>query len=638
MDVAEYQRAQDIFDAVVELAPGPRAAAVEAACAGDVGLKALVMELLGHDEQNTGGGLSGLLGGEVVNEALGPRPLEPGLDVDRYRVLRLLGVGGTARVWEVRHHTLGSRHALKVLTWADPRLQRRLLREARTQARLVHPNVVPVHDVLQVHGAPGLLMPLIEGPPLDELLAAHRPSTPEALGVFRGVCAGVAHAHAAGLAHRDLKPSNVLLALQDDRVVPRVVDFGLVKGTGQQTMTRPGMVLGTLGYAAPEQLVDTASAGERADVWALGIMLYELLAGERPFRGGDLVQVMAAQQEGPPMGPIPDALRPLVAGMLQVEASGRPADAGAVLAALPETPALTLGGSLGRAAQALREERFSVEVGLELLDPPSLLSEPQDGATWHAQEPVSTAAAEVVAAGRRSRRVTGVVGILIAASVGLFLLSRSFGPLAGADGPGEAPAAAEMVHADPPGRDQAASDRASVDDPAKEAAGTENPSVEAGAPDPLAPGPELEPELGPDPEADVPVLAAVVPEPRSDRMPVEAALAAVAPEPEAVPAEVAAVPPEVAAVAPEAAAVAPEAAAVAPAMIIVQGGPSEQRLVSKDGRIVAPGLVPAGAYRFEARMEKRGNWVNLDLGDLAPGSTTRIACDHAFGYCKVARP
>lgn len=287
------------------------------------------------------------------------RPLQPGLVVDRYVVRRLLGIGGTAQVWEVRHRALGTAHALKVLTWADPALQRRLLREARAQAQLDHRHIVPVRDVVDVNGSPGLLLPLIEGPALDEVLDGYRPAFDEAVALMRGITEGVAHAHACGFAHRDLKPGNVLLDLGDGHVTPRVADFGLVKGAREHTHTRPGVVMGTLGYAAPEQLMDARSADARADLWSLGVMLHELCTGEKPFRSASVSELLEAQRAGADLSRVPAPLRELVGELLVVDPARRMADCAALLGALPPGDALPDDGPLGRHARGLADARLS---------------------------------------------------------------------------------------------------------------------------------------------------------------------------------------------------------------------------------------------------------------------------------------
>jgi len=142
--------------------------------------------------------------------------LVPGTAIDRYDVVRLLGHGGMAEVYPVRHRTLGTSHALKLLTLSGRSIRDRLIEEGRVQARLRHPNLVAVTDVLDVDGAPGLLMEFVDGPSPDAWLSTQRPDPSEAERLFRGILDGVGRAHRHGVVHRDLKPSNVLLATDED--------------------------------------------------------------------------------------------------------------------------------------------------------------------------------------------------------------------------------------------------------------------------------------------------------------------------------------------------------------------------------------------------------------------------------------
>lgn len=337
VDVERYRRARSIFDQVVDLDPVSRAAAVDVACGTDAALRALVVELVELDQVDSPLDDAGAaIAADIVRAAGGTSSLQPGDVVDRYVVESLLGTGGTARVWAVRHRTLGTRHALKVLSWSDATLRERLMREARTQARLVHPNIVPVRDIIELEGSPALLMPLIEGPPLDILLRQVRPTVDEATALLRGILAGVGHAHAEGFVHRDIKAANVLLDLHSGTLVPRVTDFGLVKATDAQTLTRPGDIMCTLAAAAPEQLHDPSSVDLRADIWSLGVVAYHLATGSPPFPGTTLAAVVEAHVTGPDLDRVPAALRPLVAAALQADPTDRAGSAEALAALLPQ--------------------------------------------------------------------------------------------------------------------------------------------------------------------------------------------------------------------------------------------------------------------------------------------------------------
>jgi eukaryotic-like serine/threonine-protein kinase len=214
--------------------------------------------------------------------------LRIGDTLDRYTVEALIGQGGMAAVYRVRHAQLHSEHALKVLFITSPKVITRLLREGRVQANLNHPNIVAVTDVLHVQGAPALVMEYVDGPALDTWLHEHRPNLDEALWLFRGILRAVAAAHERGVVHRDLKPANVLLAPSDEGLVPKVTDFGLVKSLyDPRGDTLAGMSLGTPEYMCPEQIRDASNIDARADMWALGCILYELVCHRRAFQGAD---------------------------------------------------------------------------------------------------------------------------------------------------------------------------------------------------------------------------------------------------------------------------------------------------------------------------------------------------------------
>ncbi|MEQ1569903.1 MAG: serine/threonine-protein kinase, partial [Myxococcota bacterium] len=241
--------------------------------------------------------------------------------VDRYLVLRPIGSGGAAQVYAVRHTVLDTVHALKVLRLGGAAARERLVREGRVQARLDPAHVVPVTDVIDVFGAPALVLPLVDGCSLDVALADRRPTLDEATALFRAIVDGVACAHRVGVVHRDLKPSNVLLDRVGERVRVRVADFGIAKagelgrpdpptadGVGAAAGSTQGFV-GTPAYAAPEQLGHAGQAEAPADVWSLGVILHELTTGARP------------SPEGPP---VPPPLDGLARALLRPDPAERP--------------------------------------------------------------------------------------------------------------------------------------------------------------------------------------------------------------------------------------------------------------------------------------------------------------------------
>ena len=209
-------------------------------------------------------------------------PLFPQLDV-----LELLGQGGMGAVYKVRQVKLDRLVALKVLppeVGQDPAFAERFTREARALARLGHPHVVGVHDFGESGGLFYLLMEYVEGGNLREAMAGGRLVPAEALAVVGQVCDALEYAHAEGVVHRDVKPENILL---DGRGRVKVADFGLAKLAGgprrEYTLTGSRQVVGTLDYMAPEQRTRPQEVDHRADVYSVGVVLYELLTGELPL-------------------------------------------------------------------------------------------------------------------------------------------------------------------------------------------------------------------------------------------------------------------------------------------------------------------------------------------------------------------
>ncbi|MCA9609568.1 MAG: serine/threonine protein kinase [Myxococcales bacterium] len=209
----------------------------------------------------------------------------------RYRVVRRLGVGGMGSVYEAVQEDLGRRVAVKVIARAlagETRHIERFRREAMATARLGHPNVVQVSDFLHPPGElPFLVMELLEGESLASRLGRGGALAPtRAVSVARQVLAALECAHARGIVHRDLKPANTFLVpLGADRDLVKVLDFGVAKlmdSASWARLTQTGAIVGTVRYAAPEQLADSKSVDLRADVFAAGTLLYCMLAGQPP--------------------------------------------------------------------------------------------------------------------------------------------------------------------------------------------------------------------------------------------------------------------------------------------------------------------------------------------------------------------
>jgi len=319
---------------------------------------------------------------------------EPGDEIDRYVIDALIGEGGAARVYRVRHRSLGTVHALKVLAVSTSRARRRALREARSQATLVHPFIVQVQDTFEDNGVLCVLMEHIRGPSLKEFLAVYRPSLPEALTLFRGVADGLAHAHEQGLVHRDIKPGNILLQPEENGLVPKVADFGLVKVLGNEDMTETvtGMMLGTPAYESPEQHRTPRDVDERTDIFALGCVLYELVCGRRAFRGDNVHDLYSAVMSGDyqPVRALspdaPDALIDSIDAMLEPDRSQRTADVETILRELDLVEIATPGASLpeGMRGRALPAGTRGYEEASKLSSASGTTTSDEDhsGETW----------------------------------------------------------------------------------------------------------------------------------------------------------------------------------------------------------------------------------------------------------------
>ncbi|HEV2846037.1 MAG TPA: serine/threonine-protein kinase, partial [Thermoanaerobaculia bacterium] len=251
---------------------------------------------------------------------------------ERYRVERLLGSGGMGTVFKAFDPTLGRRIALKFLHRNDATQTERFLREARAQARVVHPTICQVHEVGEVGGRPYIAMQYIEGQGLGELRSEL--SLNEKVALVRDVARAVHAAHRTGLVHRDLKPGNILLTREESgELHPYVVDFGLALEQDETGLSVSGTISGTPAYISPEQ-AQGRPLDRRTDVYSLGVVLYELLAGAPPFTGGNLARILVrvVQEDPKPLRQIdpavPQDLETVIAKCLEKDperryASGR---------------------------------------------------------------------------------------------------------------------------------------------------------------------------------------------------------------------------------------------------------------------------------------------------------------------------
>lgn len=285
-------QAKSIFLNAVEIASGPeRQAYLEDACQGNATLRCEIENLLRHRD-DVGSFLESPAAERVTttDEVLSERP---GTVIGPYKLLQQIGEGGMGAVFLAEQtQPMQRKVALKIIKPGMDSRQviGRFEAERQALALMDHPHIARVLDAgTTPSGRPYFVMELVKGVPITKY-CDHEHLTPrERLKLFMPVCQAVQHAHQKGIIHRDLKPSNVLIALYDGKPVPKVIDFGVAKATNQKltekTMfTEVGQIIGTLEYMAPEQAeLNNLDIDTRADIYSLGVLLYELLTGTPPF-------------------------------------------------------------------------------------------------------------------------------------------------------------------------------------------------------------------------------------------------------------------------------------------------------------------------------------------------------------------
>ena len=267
-----------------------------------------------------------------------------GTRVGSYEIVERLGGGGMAVVYRAVQQPLGREVALKALSpelFQDDGFVKRFEAEAKTLAKLDHPNILPIYDFELGEGMAYLTMPLIRGGTLRDILNRGPLDTLSAWRYLREIGDGLQHAHDAGIVHRDLKPTNVLIHT-DGRAM--LADFGLARGAGQPThLTTVGLAIGTPGYMAPEQVMGH-DVDRRADIYAMGVLTFEMLTGRLPFIGANRMEVAYATVNSPiPSAArlnavLPDELDVLLVKVLAKDPAQRPQSVKDLLAQMAKLP------------------------------------------------------------------------------------------------------------------------------------------------------------------------------------------------------------------------------------------------------------------------------------------------------------
>src|SRR5262245_53373823 len=310
MKPERWRQVDQIFQAALQRAPGERAAFISEACIGDDSLRREVEALLAADGE--AGSLieapayavaAPLIVADDGQSLLGKR-------IGRYQIISLLGKGGMGEVYRARDTKLDRAVALKVLPEemsVDGELMRRFNREAKAASALNHPNVAHIYEIGEDDGVNFIAMEYVEGQTLASRINGQPLPVTEVVEIGGQIADALSEAHGKGITHRDIKPANVMI---NERGQVKVLDFGLAKiarplgqpiGSDISTLakTAPGVVMGTPHYMSPEQ-VRGQEADHRADIFAIGLILYEMLAGERAFQGDSAAEVMSAILKGEP--------------------------------------------------------------------------------------------------------------------------------------------------------------------------------------------------------------------------------------------------------------------------------------------------------------------------------------------------
>ncbi|HVQ38546.1 MAG TPA: tetratricopeptide repeat-containing serine/threonine-protein kinase, partial [Pyrinomonadaceae bacterium] len=353
MKPEQWQQINRLYHSALEREPAWRGAFLDEACAGDEWLRREVEGLIAANEQ--AGSFIELPAYAVAAEMLiGEKQSLVGASISHYKIIELLGVGGMGEVYLAQDTTVLDRTvAIKVLPPAvasDPKRMQRFVQEAKTVSALNHPNILTIHESGQEGATSFIVTEHVDGSTLREYLRPSqrgsnslntlRPKLHDVLEITAQIAAALDAAHEAKVVHRDIKPENVMIRSRD--AIVKVLDFGLAKTTEESVAgqidseartramnTEPGVVVGTVIYMSPEQSAGSARVDHRTDIWSLGVVLYEMIAGRVPFAGTDVHrQIIAIQETNPPplsryAEGVPDGLEVIVAKALAKDPNQR---------------------------------------------------------------------------------------------------------------------------------------------------------------------------------------------------------------------------------------------------------------------------------------------------------------------------
>ncbi len=352
-----WARVQELFEAAADLAPAEQQAFLARECGGDGPLRQEVESLLRSDVEAGTFIEKAIRRGSDLLLAEKPDELEAIGKIGKYEILGRIGEGGFGIVYKGRDPVLQRYVAVKTCSSSNEKLRRRFFREGQIAAALQHPNITTVHDLGVERGIPYLVQEFLEGEDLHHKIGRREPLTAlQRLDILVQVARGLEYAHAQGVLHRDIKPANI-------RSLPaggvKIMDFGIAKLLHEVSdVTTQGVTLGTVGYLAPEQLRGD-EVNQRTDIFSFGVLIYELMSYERPFKGSTFSEVsyrllneepQALASLAPTCGA---AIADLASRCLAKDPALRPASFGVVVAAIePEIEALRSGAFLVAGAAA----------------------------------------------------------------------------------------------------------------------------------------------------------------------------------------------------------------------------------------------------------------------------------------------